>query len=282
MQWEGRERSANVEDRRGLSTGTVVGGGAGLIVVLLALVLGVDPRQFMGDRGGGGEAAVGGPRSPEEEKQFEFTSVVLRDTEIVWDKQFGRLGKTYRHPKLVVFSDQVNSACGMADAAVGPFYCPADSSIYIDLSFYATLDRELGAPGQFARAYVIAHEVGHHVQRLLGYSARVDQARRTGSKREANQMSVRLELQADFLAGVWAHHAQREFRYLEKGDREAALNAAFRIGDDVLQKKARGRVTPDSFTHGSAAQRQRWFLEGFNTGDVRKADLLFELPYNEL
>jgi uncharacterized protein len=281
MQWQGRERSSNVEDRRGLSTGAVVGGGGGLILVLLALVLGVDPRQFLGDRPGG-EPAINQPRSPEEERQAEFTAVVLKDTEIVWNELFRKMGKTYKEPTLVLFSDQVNSACGMADAAVGPFYCPADSKIYIDLSFYTTLDKELGAPGEFARAYVIAHEVGHHVQRLLGYSTRVDEARRTQPNTIANQMSVRLELQADFLAGVWAHHADKRFRYLEKGDREAALNAAFRIGDDVLQKKARGRVTPDSFTHGSAKQRQRWFLEGFNTGNLEKADRLFELRYEDL
>jgi uncharacterized protein len=281
MQWEGRERSTNVEDRRGLSTGAVVGGGGGLILVLLALVLGVDPRQFMGNRGGG-EPAVNRAANPEEDRQAEFTSVVLKDTEKVWVDLFRQLGKTYQEPKLVLFSDQVNSACGMADAAVGPFYCPGDSKIYIDLSFYNTLDKELGAPGEFARAYVIAHEVGHHVQRLLGYSARVDEARRTRSKSESNRMSVRLELQADYLAGVWAHHADRRFRILERGDIESATNAAFRIGDDVLQKKARGRVTPDSFTHGTAKQRQRWFMEGYKSGDVRKAAALFDLRYEEL
>jgi uncharacterized protein len=282
MQWEGRERSSNVEDRRGLSTGAVVGGGGGLILVLLALVLGVDPRQFLGNRPAGGEPAVNRQFSPEEERQAEFTKVILRDTEVVWNDLFRQMGKRYKEPTLVLFSNQVDSACGMADAAVGPFYCPGDSKVYIDLSFYDTLDRELGAPGEFARAYVIAHEVGHHVQRLLGYSARVDDARRTMSKTEHNKMSVRLELQADYLAGVWAHHAQKKFQFLEKGDLESATNAAFRIGDDVLQKKARGRVTPDSFTHGTAKQRQRWFMEGFKTGDVKRAALLFDLPYEQL
>jgi uncharacterized protein len=281
MQWEGRERSKNVEDRRGLSTGAVVGGGGGIILVLLALVLGVDPRQFLGNRPGA-EPAADRQFSQEEERQADFTAVILRDTEIVWDDLFQRMGKTYRKPTLVLFTKQVDSACGMADAAVGPFYCPGDSKVYIDLSFYETLDRELGAPGEFARAYVIAHEVGHHVQRLLGYSARVDEARRTKSKTEYNRMSVRLELQADYLAGVWAHHAQKKFQFLDKGDLESATNAAFRIGDDVLQKKARGRVTPDSFTHGTAKQRQRWFLEGFKTGDVRGAARLFDLDYEGL
>jgi predicted metalloprotease len=281
MKWEGRERSSNVEDRRGLKTGAVVGGGGALILVILAMVLGVDPRQFLGERAGG-QQAVDQPRSPEEEKQYEFTTVVLRDTEIVWTELFKQKRLDYKIPTLVVFTNQVDSACGMADAAVGPFYCPGDSKIYIDLSFYTTLDQELGAPGEFARAYVIAHEVGHHVQRLLGYSARVDEARQTQPKRVYNQMSVRLELQADYLAGVWAHHAQKKFQFLEKGDLESAHNAAFRIGDDVLQKKARGRVTPDSFTHGTAKQRQRWFMEGFNSGNLDRARLLFELRYEEL
>jgi uncharacterized protein len=281
MQWEGRERSTNVEDRRGLSTGAVVGGGGGLILVLLALVLGVDPRQFLGNRPAG-EPAANQEFSKEEQRQADFTAVILRDTEVVWDDLFQRMGKTYKKPRLVLFTNQVDSACGMADAAVGPFYCPGDSKVYIDLSFYETLDRDLGAPGEFARAYVIAHEVGHHVQRLLGYSARVDDARRTMSKTEHNKMSVRLELQADYLAGVWAHHAQKKFQFLEKCDLESATNAAFRIGDDVLQKKARGRVTPDSFTHGTAKQRQRWFMEGFKTGDVKRAALLFDLPYEQL
>ena len=280
MQWEGRERSSNVEDRRGLKTGAVVGGGGALILVILAMVLGVDPRQFLGERPGG-QQAVDQPRSPEEERQYEFTTVVLRDTEIVWTELFRQKGLNYKVPTLVVFTNQVESACGMADAAVGPFYCPADSKVYIDLSFYTTLDQELGAPGEFARAYVIAHEVGHHVQRLLGYSARVDEARRTQPKRIANEMSVRLELQADYLAGVWAHHAQKKFQFLEKGDLESATNAAFRIGDDVLQKKARGRVTPDSFTHGTAKQRQRWFMEGFRTGNMDNARILFELRYED-
>lgn len=279
MQWEGREESSNVEDRRGLSTGAVVGGGGGIIVLLLALFLGVDPAQFFGKGGGRANRQP----DPDEERMAKFAKTIFHDTEVVWDEQFQKMGKTYRKPTLVLFTDQVNSACGQADAAVGPFYCPGDSKVYIDLSFYKILEEKLGSPGEFARAYVLAHEVGHHVQRLLGYSARVDEARRTRSQTEANRMSVRLELQADYLAGVWAHHARRKFpEMLEKGDLESATNAAFHIGDDVLQKQAGRRVTPDSFTHGTARQRQRWFMEGFNSGSIDRARLLFDLPYNEL
>jgi predicted metalloprotease len=201
---------------------------------------------------------------------------------VIWDEQFRKMGRSYQKPVLVLFTDQVETACGGADTAVGPFYCPGDSRVYIDLSFYKDMQRKLNAPGDFARAYVIAHEVGHHVQRLLGYADQVDEARRTKSKPEANQMSVRLELQADYLAGVWAYHGQKKFNFLDPGDIESALNAAFQIGDDRLQKKARGYVIPDSFTHGTSAQRQRWFKKGFDTGDVGKARELFELDYGDL
>jgi predicted metalloprotease len=289
MKWEGRKESENVEDRRGMAmkTGMAVGGG-GILVMILALLFGVDPQkigQLIGQNPGGGQAVPADdqrPKDPEEERQASFTKVVFRDTEDIWDDLFRRLGKPYQKPVLVLFSGQVASACGMADAAVGPFYCPGDSKVYIDLDFYKDMQRKLNAPGDFARAYVVAHEVGHHVQRLLGYSARVDEVRRTGPEVEANRMSVRLELQADFLAGVWAHHGQKKFNFLEEGDIGSALNAAFEIGDDRLQKKARGRVVPDSFTHGTSKQRQRWFAEGFKTGDVNRARLLFELPYEEL
>ena len=287
MRWEGREESSNVEDRRGmggLSTGAVVGGGGGLILLVLALLFGVDPRNLnLGGLGGGG-GAPRAAREPdaEEERMARFAKVIFHDTEEVWEEQFRQMGKTYKKPTLVLFTDYVQSACGSADAAVGPFYCPGDSRVYIDLSFFKVLERKLGAPGEFARAYVLAHEVGHHVQRLLGYSARVDEAKRRRS-RDANQMSVRLELQADYLAGVWAHHARKKYPdMLERGDLESATTAAFRIGDDVLQRQAGRRVTPDSFTHGSARQRQRWFLEGFNSGSVKGAARLFDLPYNEL
>jgi predicted metalloprotease len=297
MKWEGREESGNVEDRRGMTPRTkmAIGGGAGgIIILLLALLTGGDLGRLGDIFGGGQQGGPQGPpvgqqdgkppepRDPAEERMAAFTRVVLRDTEVVWDDLFRKMGKRYQHPTLVLFTDVVHSACGSADSAVGPFYCPGDSKIYIDLSFYKDMERKLNAPGEFARAYVIAHEVGHHVQRLLGYSARVDEARRSGSKVEANRMSVRLELQADYLAGVWAYHGQKQFAFLEKGDLETALNAAFEIGDDRLQRKARGRVVPDSFTHGTSAQRQRWFREGFKTGDVSRARLLFDLDYSEL
>lgn len=296
MRWEGREESSNVEDRRGPGgQALMVGGGVGsILLVILALVFGIDPRQLVDlnpdgpvvqQPGGGGPApGPGGSRSanPQEERAAKFSKVIFRDTEVVWTDLFNRMGKRYEKPVLVLFTDQVNSACGMADAAVGPFYCPGDSRVYIDLGFYRDMERKLNAPGEFARAYVIAHEVGHHVQRLLGYSRRVDEARRSQSKREANRMSVRLELQADFLAGVWAHHGQQRFNFLEPGDIDSAMHAAFEIGDDRLQRKSRGQVVPDSFTHGTSAQRTRWFMEGFKTGDVNEARELFELQYEEL
>jgi predicted metalloprotease len=285
MEWEGREESEHVEDRRGLGTrATVVGGGGGLIILVIALLLGVDPRGLMQRLGGpaGGNGQQGAVADPEEEREASFSKVIFHDTEVVWGKLFQRMNKHYREPTLVLYSGQVDSACGMASSAVGPFYCPGDEKVYIDLSFYQDMQQKLQAPGEFARAYVIAHEVGHHVQKLLGYSQRVDQARRSQSKAEANRMSVRLELQADYLAGVWAHHGQEQFHFLEKGDVESALQAAFQIGDDRLQKQARGYVVPDSFTHGTSKQRVHWFQEGFRTGDVDRARLLFDLNYGEL
>jgi predicted metalloprotease len=288
MKWQGRQESQNVEDRRRFAkkAGLAAGGG-GILILLLGLLLGVDPQKLAQITGqGAGKAAPGQqdvqPADPEEEQMASFTKVVLHDTEVVWEELFRQVGKPYQKPTLVLFRDQVESACGFANAAVGPFYCPGDSMVYIDLAFYRDMQKQLNAPGEFARAYVIAHEVGHHVQRLLGYSARVEEARRTMSKTDVNRMTVRLELQADFLAGVWAHHAHKKFNFLEAGDMESALNAAFQIGDDRLQKQARGYVVPDSFTHGTSKQRMRWFTEGFRTGDLQKARLLFELEYEEL
>jgi predicted metalloprotease len=292
MEWEDRPESENVEDRRGsgMKTGMAVGGVGGLIILLLGLLFGFNPQQLAGLVGQGqGPGAANAPAGqqgpaadPEEDRQASFSKVVFHDTEVVWDDLFHRMGKDYPKPILVLFNDQVDSACGLTDAAVGPFYCPGDSRVYIDLAFYRDMQRKLGAPGDFARAYVIAHEVGHHVQRLLGYSRQADAARRTGDKTESHRSSVRLELQADYFAGVWAHHGEEKFHFLEKGDLESALNAAFQIGDDRLQKKARGYVVPDSFTHGSSRQRMRWFKAGFETGDVDKARQLFDLPYDEL
>jgi predicted metalloprotease len=270
----------------GAQAGLAVGGVGGMVlVVILALVFGVDPRRLMGPGGvggGGGQARPARQADPEEQKMAKFASVILHDTEEVWTDLFQQMGRRYEKPKLVLFTGQVSSACGLAEAAVGPFYCPGDSHVYLDLSFFRDMQRKLNAPGDFARAYVIAHEVGHHVQRLLGYSRQVDEARQTMSKAQYNRMSVRLELQADYLAGVWAHHCQEKHHFLQPGDVESALNAAFQIGDDRLQKQARGYVVPDSFTHGTSKQRMRWFQEGFKTGDVSRARLLFSLPYDEL
>jgi len=281
VEWEGREESQNVEDRRSLGrTGLAVGGGVvGLVVMLIAAFLGINPQQLGGLLGG--NQSANRAADPEEERLAKFTRVVLRDTEVVWDQQFRDLSKklgkncTYRKPTLVMFTGHVDSACGSATAAVGPFYCPGDEKIYIDLSFYRELDKQLGAPGEFARAYVIAHEVGHHVQHLLGRELR-------GPNPYTDHESVRTELQADYLAGVWAKHGDETFKFLQKGDIESASNAAFHIGDDVLQKRSRGYVTPDTFTHGSADERQYWFLEGFRTGDVLGARRLFSVPYDDL
>ena len=276
MQWEGREESKNVDDRRGRGrAGLAVGGVGGLIIVILGLIFNVDIQKFLGQGGPVGDQ----PTDPAEEKTAHFAKVVFGDTERVWEKQFRQMNppREYKKPTLVLFSKHVDTeGCGSADAGVGPFYCPSDSSVYIDLSFYRVLEEKLGSPGEFARAYVLAHEVGHHVQRLLGYSARVDEARQTGNKRHENEMSVRLELQADFLAGVWAHHAQKEFKFLEKGDIESATNAAFHIGDDYLQQQARGKVTKESFTHGTSEQRQTWFRRGFTTGSSDQCDTFAE------
>ncbi len=277
---EGREESSNIEDRRGMSgtTGLALGGAGSVIVIIIALLLGVNPQNFLHSSGGG---SSGGP---EDAKLKHFVGVVFGDTERVWGEQFEKqLHKTYRKPTLVLFSGSVDSACGSADASVGPFYCPADQKVYIDLSFYQDMETKLHAPGDFARAYVIAHEVGHHVQNLLfpDEVKQVDAARRR-SKAEANRMSVRLELQADYLAGVWAHHGQEKYHFLQPGDIESALNAAYQIGDDRLQKQARGTVVPDSFTHGTSKQRQRWFKKGFDTGDIMGARELFTRDYDKL
>ncbi len=295
MKWEGREESQNVEDRRGMkTTGAVVGGGGVLAMVIYAAVMlmGGDAQQakqavevvnkFTPPPKQQQPAGVPHKGTPEEEQMAKFSKVVFNDTEVVWTDLFRKAGKQYQKPTLVLFSGMVQSACGSADAAVGPFYCPGDGKVYIDLSFYIDMQKKLNAPGEFARAYVIAHEVGHHVQRLLGYSARVDEVRRQGNKVETNHASVRLELQADYLAGVWAHHAQNKFNFLEKGDVESAMNAAFEIGDDRLQSKSRGTVVPDSFTHGTSKQRMKWFMEGLKSGNVDGARALFELRYEAL
>ena len=277
MRWENGRRSDNVEDRRGMrvSRGKMGGGIGTLILVLVALYFGVDPSVILEQAPTNVGTTVetrSGARSPEEDRLAEFVSVVLADTEDTWSALFQRSGQTYIEPRLVLFTGAVNSACGFAEAAMGPFYCPADQKVYIDLSFYRDLKNRLGAPGDFAQAYVIAHEVGHHVQNLLGISDKVHAARQRISEADGNRLSVKLELQADCLSGVWAHHADRARQILEDGDIEEALNAASAIGDDRLQQRTRGRVVPDSFTHGSSAQRVRWFRRGLDSGDINQCN----------
>lgn len=268
MRWEGRRQSGNVEDRRGRSGGGVaMGGGLGMLVLLLIVwLLGGNPMQLLEQTGGVAPGPAGQVESsPEEERAVAFVKTVLADTEDIWNEEFARMGKTYEEPKLIIFRGKVQSGCGFAGAQMGPFYCPVDRTVYIDLSFFNELHEKFGAPGDFAQAYVIAHEVGHHVQNLLGISGKVQQARQRASEVEGNELSVRLELQADFLAGMWARKGQQKFDFLEPGDLEEALRAANRIGDDTLQRQAQGRVVPDSFTHGSSEQRMRWFKKGLQS-----------------
>ena len=275
MRWRGERQSSNIEDRRGMSGGKIaVGGGLGTVLLLIiALIFGADPRQLLEQMPSGDSSEVQSsrPLNPEEEELKQFVSVVLAKSEDVWQNVFQQNGRQYREPTLVLFTDRVDSACGRAGAAVGPFYCPGDEKVYIDLSFYEELRRRFDAPGDFAQAYVIAHEVGHHVQHLLGISDRVDAARGRVSQAEANQLSVRLELQADFFAGVFARYIKDQ-GVLEPGDIEEALAAASAIGDDKIQRQTTGYVVPDSFTHGSSEQRLRWFKRGYDSGDIRQGD----------
>ena len=276
MLWRGQPQSDNVEDRRGMGGGGLaIGGGLGGIVLLvIALLLGADPRQLL--QQSPDQAPSAGTQSsrainPQEEELKQFSLTVLASTEDVWGDLLRQQGAQYRKPTLVLFTDQVRSSCGEAGAAVGPFYCPGDEKLYLDLSFFNELRSRFRAPGDFAEAYVIAHEVGHHVQKLMGTMDRVDAARGRMSEAQANQLSVRLELQADFLAGVWAHYPQQK-GLLEQGDIEEALNAASAVGDDRLQREGQGYVVPDSFTHGTSEQRIRWFRKGLETGDIRQGD----------
>jgi predicted metalloprotease len=282
MRLDEERESGNVEDRRGAGggRGLVLGGAGTLIVVVIAMLMGADPRALLQQiqtqsvptetttPAPGGTSTVPG----QADEGRVFVSKVLASTEDVWREQFRAMGRQYEEPTLVLFTDATESACGMAGSAMGPFYCPEDRKVYIDLGFYDELKQRFGAPGDFAQAYVIAHEVGHHVQNLLGISDRVRAEQQRSSKAEANELSVRLELQADFLAGVWAHHAQAMAHVLEPGDLEEALNAANAIGDDRLQMETQGRIVPDSFTHGTSAQRVRWFRKGWETGDIRQGD----------
>lgn len=293
MRWKGREQSSNVEDRRGSrrAPAAALGGGGLLVIVvtLVAMYFGMDQRQAaqianqvqqFADAQAPAQAPAERGAGVNDESR-EFVSVILRDTEKVWGTLFQTSvrGGDYEPPKLVIFADSTQSRCGTASAATGPFYCPADRCIYIDPSFFDELHRKLGAPGDFAQAYVIAHEVAHHVQQLLGFMQEVERARGTP---EQNRASVRLELQADFLAGVWAHHAEKHFKILESGDIDEAIRAANSIGDDRLQELAQGYTIPQRYTHGTSAQRVKWFNAGFKSGNLSEARKLFELSYDQL
>jgi predicted metalloprotease len=279
MRWQFGRRSNNVEDRRGMGgvSRGVVGGGIGTVVLaLIAMFLGIDPSIILEQTASVSNDPYlnSAPRqtSPQAEKLTDFVSVVLADTEDTWSKIFREYGEVYQEPKLVLFTGTVQSACGYAQAAMGPFYCPADRKVYIDLSFYQDLKTRHHSPGDFAQAYVIAHEIGHHVQNLLGISSKVQSLQRRTGEVQSNQLSVRLELQADCFAGVWANRANQERQIIETGDVEEALNAASNIGDDRLQKQSRGYVVPDSFTHGSSSQRVKWFQQGLKTGDINQCN----------
>jgi predicted metalloprotease len=274
MRWQGRRQSTNVEDRRGRPAGRLaLGGGAGLVILVVALLFGADPRVLLQQVQTLDSTAPTERRAdPVEDELAAFSATILAESEDVWHREFQRMGREYVEPRLVLFTDRVESACGIAGAAVGPFYCPGDSRLYLDLSFFRTMHDQLGAPGDFAQAYVIAHEVGHHVQNLLGISERVAAVRQQLSEAEGNRLSVRLELQADFLAGMWAHHTERLRPLLEQGDLEEGLNAASAIGDDRLQRRSQGTVVPDGFTHGTSEQRVRWFRRGYETGDFAQGD----------
>jgi predicted metalloprotease len=275
MRWESERESSNVEDRRGVSLrGGAIGGGT-LIVAVIAALLGAPPgfiRSLLSGAGVTTQVENPQPRSPQEEKLARFSRVVLGSTEDVWTAVLPRSGTAYRPPTLVLFSDLVQSACGTNSAAVGPFYCPPDRRVYLDLGFFGELDRRFGAPGDFAQAYVVAHEVGHHVQNLLGISTRVEEERSRLSEAAANRVSVQTELQADCLAGVWGFHANQTRHLLEPGDVDEGLRAAAAIGDDTLQKAARGRVVPESFTHGTSDERVRWLRRGLSAGRVEDCD----------
>ncbi len=277
MRWERGRRSDNIEDRRGMRVGGrgLAGGGLGAIVLaLVAMYFGVDPAVVLNQAGNLAPTEQTQPAtfSPEEERLKDFMAVVLADTEDVWGTLFQGSGRQYEQPKLVLFSGAVQSACGFAQAVMGPFYCPADRKLYLDMSFFNDLAQRHDAPGDFAQAYVVAHEVGHHVQTLLGVAEQVHTARSRAGEAESNALQVRMELQADCFAGVWAHHAQRARQVLEPGDVEEALAAAAGVGDDRLQQQARGYVVPESFTHGSSEQRMRWFQRGMQTGDATQCD----------
>ncbi|TFF25506.1 hypothetical protein E3C22_09155 [Jiella endophytica] len=289
MRWQGRRQSSNVEDRRGGGFGGGMGGGGmripvragggGIGIIVIALVLwlgfGINPLALLGGLDGGGSAPQTSQQGPGVEgtadQTDDFVATVLADTEDVWGKRFQAAGETYPKPTLVLFDDQVRSACGIAGSATGPFYCPNDQKLYLDLTFFRQLKSQLGAPGDFAQAYVIAHEVGHHVQNLTGVLKQTNQLRQNASDSQGNAISVRVELQADCYAGIWAHDTQAA-GYIEAGDIDEAMNAAEQIGDDTLQRKSQGVVVPDSFTHGTSEQRQKWFHRGYESGEIGQCD----------
>ena len=283
MRWEGNRQSDNVEDRRGEGAGGIGLGGRGIglgsvaIAVVAGWIFGINPLTILGVMSGDPNAAppaAQGPAHapPANDREAAFVSTVLADTEDVWGELFQQAGGQYQRPKLALFRGSTRTACGLGQSAMGPFYCPSDQKVYIDLAFYDTLKRQLGAPGDFAQAYVIAHEVGHHVQNLMGVHDKVEQRRSRLSEAQANALSVRVELQADCFAGVWGHHANNARQILETGDIEEALNAASRIGDDALQRQSRGQVVPESFTHGTSEQRVAWFKRGLESGRVQDCD----------
>jgi len=283
MKWEGQEQSRNVEDRRGASGGggrlPIGGRGIGIGTIVIALlagwIFGINPLTVLGLLSGDGAPAelsqpqTPAPPPPAQDRAAAFVSTILRDTELVWGRVFQAGGTAYQEPKLVLFRGRTPTACGAGESAMGPFYCPGDAKVYLDLDFFDTLSRRMGAPGDFAQAYVVAHEVGHHVQNLMGVTGKVDAMRGRVSQQQMNALSVRVELQADCLAGVWTHHSQKGKGWLEQGDIQEAMNAAAQIGDDTLQKKSQGVVVPESFTHGSAQQRMTWFKRGLDTGSVK-------------
>jgi hypothetical protein len=275
MRWEGDRESDNVEDRRGISGGQIAaGGGIGAIIIgLIYVLLGGNPSDVLQQtQSFQQQQGTTIQRSPEEEKLASFSKVVLGYTEDVWDSLYRASGNTYRKPRLVLFTESTQSGCGFASAITGPFYCPPDEKLYLDLSFFNELQQRFKVEGEFAMAYVIAHEVGHHIQKLMGTSDKMEQLRARLSETEYNKMSVKLELQADFLAGMWAHYTQQMKKNLDYSDIESALNAANAIGDDRLQQQAQGRVVPDAFTHGTSKQRMYWFKKGYDTGDLRQGD----------
>lgn len=291
MRWQGGRQSGNLEDRRHMSPQTMAVGGIGtLLILVIGMMLGIDPQQLqqlIGERPPGAAVNVGGgverDLTPEELRSREFSATILAFTEDVWDEQFRKAGETYIPPRMVLFAQSVDTGCGTAPSAVGPFYCPADKTVYLDPTFFEELEDKLGgSKAEFSQAYVIAHEIGHHVQNLLGYSDIVHQKRRTSSREEFNRWSVRLELQADYLAGVWAHYGRQKFNFIEPGDVDAAMQSANAIGDDRLQRNSRGFTSPESYTHGTSEQRSKWFRLGLQTGDMNRIRDLFEMPYDEL